>query len=81
VLAIDTSRRVGWARYYSEAERNSHLQTLCEAYRDRIDVLVPEFLGLVEAVLHERNLEAFAKAYRVQTLIEQFEHEHQGASR
>lgn len=73
VLGIDASRRVGWARYYSEAEHARQLQLLCDAYRDRIDVLVPEFLGLVDAVLHDRNLEAFGLAYRVQRVIEDYE--------
>jgi hypothetical protein len=73
VLGVDASRRVGWARYYSEAERNRQLQALTDCYRDRIELLIPEFLGLIDSVLHDRNLEAFSQAYRVQTLIEQYE--------
>jgi hypothetical protein len=76
MLGIDASRRVGWARYYSEAEHSQQLQALCDTYQDRIEILVPEFLGLIDSVLHDRNLEAFARAYRVQVVIEQYERNH-----
>jgi len=72
VLGLDSSRRVGWAKYYSEVEIGRQMQTLCDVYRDRIEVLVPEFLVLVDSVLHERNIEAFAKAWRVQSLIDEY---------
>jgi hypothetical protein len=70
---LDASRRVGWAKYFDEVEYSRQLQTLCDLYRDRIEVLVPEFLVLVESVLHERNVEAFNRAWRVQTLIDEYQ--------
>ena len=76
VLGIDGARRYAWWRAYSAEDRERQLHILLDAYRDRIDVLVPELFHLVDSVLHERNLEAFAQAYRVQTLIEQFEATH-----
>lgn len=60
------------ARYYDERQRARQLEMMCNAYRDRIDVLVPEFLSLIDAVLHARNIEAFSQAWRVQTLIDEF---------
>ena len=72
VLGIETSRRVGWARYYDEAAHSRQLQLLADGLRERIETLVPEFLSLVDAVLYERNLEAFSQAYRVQVLLEDY---------
>ena len=73
VLALDDKARVGWAKFYSAEERSAQLSTLCEAYRDRVDVLVEELLHLVDCVLHERNVSAFSEAWRIQSIVETFE--------
>lgn len=72
VLGLDASRRVGWARYFEEAKRANDLERAAAVLRERIDTLVPEFLHLVDSVLHDRNLEAFGQAYRVQSLLDEY---------
>jgi hypothetical protein len=69
VAQLDASRRVGWAKYYQQSEENEQLQYAVEVLRSRIEDLIPEFLRLKDAVLHERNVVAFNQAYRVEQLI------------
>jgi hypothetical protein len=69
--ALDASRRVGWARAYAQQERAEQLAALNSVLRDRLDTLLPEFLDLVDAVLHRPNVEAFRRAYRVRALIDE----------
>jgi hypothetical protein len=45
------------------------LQLVVQVLRSRVEDLVPEFLRLKDAVLHERNVVAFNQAYRVEQLI------------
>jgi hypothetical protein len=66
---LDASRRVGWAKYYQQSEENEQLQLVVQVLRSRVEDLVPEFLRLKDAVLHERNVVAFNQAYRVEQLI------------
>jgi hypothetical protein len=70
---LDAARRVGFAKYYAEMEHARQLEIANEIYRDRVETLLPEFLRLVNAVLYERNAVAFKYAYRVKTLIDQFQ--------
>jgi hypothetical protein len=70
VAELDARRRVGWAKYYQRTEEAEQLRAVNYALRGRIEDLVPEFLALLDAVLHDRNPAAFAKAYRVQQLID-----------
>lgn len=63
VAALDASRRVGWARYYQERE-------VAERLEDRLRTLVPAILDLVDAVLYEKNCDAFARAYRLDQLVQ-----------
>jgi hypothetical protein len=65
----DASRRVGWAKYYQQAEESEQLRVAVHVLRSRVEDLVPEFLRLKDAVLHERNVVAFQQAYRVEQLI------------
>lgn len=55
---IDASRRVGWARYFDAVEKQESAEILNRAL---LDVLYE----LADAVLYERNLAAFALAYRI----------------
>lgn len=68
---IEASRRVGWARAYAAQERADQLAQLNHVLRDRLDTLLPEFLDLVDAVLHRKPVEAFKLAYRVEQLIDE----------
>jgi hypothetical protein len=72
VAQLDASRRVGWARYYTEAEHCRQVECLNAIYRDRVEVAVSVLLGIVDAVLHERNAEAFARAWQLQSLVDAF---------
>jgi len=59
VLAgIDASRRVGWAKYFDEEERNEQLETVNSALRDVLD-------ELADAVLYGHKGTAFGIAMRV----------------
>jgi hypothetical protein len=69
VAQLDASRRVGWAKYYEQSEHVEQLEALNRVLRSRVEDLVPEFLRLKDAVLHERNVVAFNQAYRVEQLI------------
>jgi hypothetical protein len=64
--------RAGWAKWYSEVENNESLRILNAVLRDRIEVLLPEFLALVNAVLYEREPVAFARAWRVKQVVDDF---------
>ena len=69
---LEASRKVGFALYYQERERADGLAVVTHQQRLRIDMLLEALLDLVEAVLRERNLSAFALALRIRTLIDQF---------
>lgn len=69
---LEASRRVGWARFYDELERCGQLEAVNNMLRQRIHTLVPELLDLVDAVLTKRNVDAFAAAYRIRTLVDEF---------
>jgi hypothetical protein len=71
IEGLEASRRVGWARFYIERERADGLAVMNRQQRDRLDALLESLMQLVDAVLHERNLDAFATAYRIQALIEE----------
>lgn len=57
---------------YEERDRADMAELAVEVLRDRVEVIVPAFLDLLDDVLHERNCAAFAKAWRVQRLVDDF---------
>ena len=73
---LEASRRVAWARFYDELEHNGQLERVNNILRDRITTLLPVLLDLLDAVLSKRNVDAFAEAYRIRTLIDEFIDEH-----
>jgi hypothetical protein len=72
-MRLEGSARVGWAKWYDAERRNADLQTANEVLIDRVETLVPECLGIVDAVLYERNIEAFCRAYRIAALIGEYQ--------
>lgn len=73
-LRLEGSCRVGWAKYYEEARRADQLEHANTVLLDRVETLIPELLDLTDDVLFERNLVAFARAYRVRRLVDEFLH-------
>ena len=74
MMALDGARRVGWAKYFTEVELNEHLEHANAVLVDRIETLVPVCLQLVQDVLHERNPQAFATAWKVDQIVRQYCH-------
>ena len=72
VDGLDASRRVGWAMFYEELDQRQRLQVVNAMLRTRADDLVELLMELVDSVLHDRNLDAFAVAYKVQEAVERF---------
>lgn len=68
----DPRASVGWAKWYGEVLHGRQLAAMNAALRDRVEVLIPELLGLIDAVLYERNCQAFARAHRLRRLIDDF---------
>jgi hypothetical protein len=73
IMGLDGARRAGWAKYYAEANYARELEAVNEAFRE---ALVPELYALMHAVLWERAPVAFARAYRVQTLLDEYVRTH-----
>lgn len=69
IANLDAKRRVGWAKYYQRTEEVEQLQAVNAVLIERIQDLLPAFLHLKDAVLRERNIEAFHEAWRVEELI------------
>jgi hypothetical protein len=78
VDGAEASRRVAWAKFYDELDHSQRLQVVNAMLRARTDDLVALLLELTDSVLHSRNVEAFAFAYRVQTAIDDFLAAHPG---
>jgi len=72
-MTLDGARRVGWAKYFEEAGRNDQLQHANDVLVDRIETVLPKLIELKDAVLYERNIQAFCAAWRVQQIIDEFE--------
>lgn len=70
VDGAEASRRVAWACFYEEQGRADALSVITNRLRAQVDDLLPLLLDLVHAVLHDKNLDAFAHAYRVQAAID-----------
>jgi hypothetical protein len=71
-LGLDGARRYAFAKWYDSEDARAELQRLNDALEDRIGTLVPVTLSLVDSVLHDRNIEAFHKAWQVQTVIDEY---------
>ena len=67
---LEAARRVGWAKFYAELERAEGLSTMNHQQRERISLLLGVLADLVEAVLTAKNLDAFAQAMKIQTLLD-----------
>jgi hypothetical protein len=68
----EASRRVAWAKFYEELDHAQRLQVVNAMLRARTDDLVSLLLELTDSVLHSRNLDAFALAYKVKQAVEDF---------
>lgn len=69
---LEASRKVGWAKFYVELERADGYAALNHQLRERIEVLLEALVSLVDSVLTDNRLDAFAQAHRVRTLIDEF---------
>jgi hypothetical protein len=69
---LDASRRVAWARFYEEADRASQLSQANAMLRERLAILIPILYDLIDSVLSKRNMDAFAEAYRIKGIIEDY---------
>jgi hypothetical protein len=65
--------RVGWAKYFDEVRHSQQLEHAHDVLIDRIETLIPELLELTDDVLYERNITAFQRAYRVKSLVEEYQ--------
>lgn len=72
MLRLESWGRVAWAKWYDEVRHGQQLQQANDVLVDRIETLVPTLLELTDAVLFERNVEAFAQAHRVRMLIQEY---------
>jgi hypothetical protein len=72
VDGAEASRRAAWAKYYEELEQNRSLVQLNEILRDRVTVLLELLHQMTEAVLTKKKIDAFAMAYHVQEMIDEF---------
>jgi hypothetical protein len=69
---LDGQRRYAWARAFAAEADARQLERLCEVLRDRVDVILYEHLELLDAVLSQRNVDAFARAWRTRQILDRF---------
>ena len=70
---VEASRRAAWAMYYTELERSNGVIAVNAMLRERVTTLLEWLIDLTNAVLDDKNLEAFAAAYRIREAMRRFE--------
>jgi hypothetical protein len=71
-MALESRAKVGWAKYYDTQRENEQLQQMIDVLKERLETLIPYTLRLTESVLTKRNIDAFADAYKLHNLINEF---------